>query len=344
MPDLPLVFLSHAHADAATARRLREWLVSHTGGMVECFLSCDRRSVHPGDPWPEAITRALDRAKIVLVLTTSAAERASWVAFEVGYATARKTTIVPLLAPGYDVTRLKPPLLLQHAIAVRTPDDLATVIELFNDRLRLERDTTTGPDDVMHLFSDARAHWHVDATPLPSRREMYAEIKSRVEAAKVHEHIQVMSTLPHQTSGIDEPFKAYIKAVARKCAEAIACDDVGDYTIVMAYRPEADGTPPPDRVEAIRYRQKVFDEFGALDRLTILQLDDSGLMNVMTIGYDGALIAFPGRRKDPHLRHAIWISSHEFVTLLNDWFEYCVRPRCRMVDPETLKVADHYGA
>jgi len=342
--EKPLVFLSHATADAAAARKLREWLLQRTASVVEVFLSCDRRSLRPGEIWAEAIAQALDRARMVLVLTTSASERSPWVAFEAGYATAKGKPVIPLLPPAYPPDRLKPPLNFRHWIAIQSTADLGSIIEQLNGDLDANFPAEASTNDLETLFSEVREHWVLEATPLMSREALYEEIAKRVRKAKRHEHIQVTSTLPHQVNEPDPSFEKYISAVAEKCADAKKHDDIADYTVVMAYKLNPDRTPPPDRVEAIRFRQKAFAIVGATDRMKILHIDDYWLIDVMTIGYDNGLIAFPGRRNDPKLRHAIWIYGHDFVSLLNEWFELCVKPRCNVVDPETLKASESVGA
>jgi hypothetical protein len=79
----PLIFLSHASVDTEIARSLKRHLETVLPG-AEVFVSSDPEDLKLGDPWVSKILLALERAKLVLTLTTQRGLNRKWVWFEAG--------------------------------------------------------------------------------------------------------------------------------------------------------------------------------------------------------------------------------------------------------------------
>jgi hypothetical protein len=103
------VFISHAQADSADARRLATEL-RKAGRSV--WLDQD---ILPGDDWENSITNSLEQSSNVVVLVSCNSLTSQWSSYEIGLALghAKRTpgvNIVPVLLGGVEVAALPPPL------------------------------------------------------------------------------------------------------------------------------------------------------------------------------------------------------------------------------------------
>lgn len=58
----PIVFLSHSSRDDKLLGRLKELLLSYTGGAIDFFLSSDGQSIPLGRNWVHEIQQASEAA------------------------------------------------------------------------------------------------------------------------------------------------------------------------------------------------------------------------------------------------------------------------------------------
>lgn len=132
----------------------------------------------------------------------------------------------------------------------------------------------------------------------------------------------------------DEPFERYFSALAARCAEA---PHLSKFTLVMSF-PDINGYPPRDRRNALRRRQRSFAKVGAEQSLSIFQTPAYGTIDVITIGYEHAVIGLPIAPNDSHLRAAIRVSDPALVGTLTRWFDERVLSEAKLVHPITLKI------
>jgi len=186
--------------------------------------------------------------------------------------------------------------------------------------------------------------WAVDSLPLRTRSEMYSEIVRQISQFEGSLHVRATSILPDRERNYDLPSGEYLQALASACRHAADTGYASSYTIVMAFQEQEDGSPPPDRQEAIRTRQSFFEAAGASSSITIFQTRHSWLLDLLTINDECAVIGFPAQASDPHLSYAIRLTGRQLVSQITQWFDTCVLPSARLVDPATLKVREPRSA
>jgi hypothetical protein len=94
------VFISHAHADAAYAKKLVAYLSS-----VDVPAWIDYELVN-GDRWTSVIKSRIDACAAVVVVMSPAADESVWVEREILQAEGAGKPVVPLLLAGHPLFRL----------------------------------------------------------------------------------------------------------------------------------------------------------------------------------------------------------------------------------------------
>ncbi|MGH3817568.1 MAG: toll/interleukin-1 receptor domain-containing protein, partial [Pseudonocardiaceae bacterium] len=95
------VFISHSSKDQKPTEEVQQWLVAE-GHTV--FLDRDlRNGLEVGEDWQRRVNERLRWADAVVCVVTSAFLTSQWCPYEVGYAQARGSRLLPVLAePGVD--------------------------------------------------------------------------------------------------------------------------------------------------------------------------------------------------------------------------------------------------
>src|SRR5262245_39653334 len=114
----PIVFLSHSSRDHRLLGRLKELLVSYTGGAIDFFLSSDGQSIPLGRNWVHEVQQALDSSQLMFVFITPRSLQSSWLYFEAGYAYSKGIKVVPVAIYGVDLAAVPPPLSLLQGFNV----------------------------------------------------------------------------------------------------------------------------------------------------------------------------------------------------------------------------------
>jgi TIR domain-containing protein len=330
------IFISYAAADVVVALRLQEWLLRCSGDSINVFLAADSTSLPAGEEWFPRIATALAQADILIVLVSDAATRSSWVAFEAGFVSARDRPVIPVLLPPFRAARLRPPLAFRQWIELTAAPSLIRILTEINRRLRRRfepKSYRVAYHQIMAACSERRNVTLVDAAFLNSRSDMYEEIIQLLSVSDGPIHVRATSSLRDRDVAGDKVFQDYMRALASRCAEA---PDLSEFTLVMSFPGKPGDLPPRDRRSAIRHRQREFLDAGAARCLTILQIPTYWTLDVMTIGYEHALVGVPVAPEDPHLRGAIRVSHPSLVATLAHWFDECVKRPARLVDPDTL--------
>ena len=338
----PVIFISHATPDGDTAQRLKHRMERLTSGSLKFFLSCDRKSLPPGEFWFDHVRKALDETEIMLVLASSYSTRSSWVLFEAGYAAGRGKPIIPLLLPGYSLSDLRPPLQFKQVIAINSFNALNTLVDYLNQSFETKFPKAFRITDMAAIFgkveAGASSMQAIEAVHLETREAIYSEIIRLIKLSARNAHIRATSTLDDRRAGTDKPFDNYIAAVAERCGEAKKRGDADRYTLVMSFTPDKEGFPPVDRQRSIKRRRSAFARNRASDRILVLQHPEHWSLDTLTIGEDNLIIGFPSHSEDLSLRYGLRITSRDFVSYVTDWFDSCVRAKSNPIDPVTLKV------
>ena len=332
------IFISYAAVDVEVALHLQQWLLRCSSDTVNVFLAADHASLPPGEEWFPKISAALGQADVLIILVSDAATRSAWVAFEAGFVAARGRPVIPVLLPSFRSARLRPPLAFRQWVTLSSSDSLLEILKTVNRRLRRAFESTSHRKayrDIIDACAAMRNVTLVDATFIHSRGDMYAEITELLNASGGPIHVRATSSLRDRDVAGDEPFRQYMRTLAERCAQA---SDLSTFTLVMSFPGKVNELPPFDRRRAIRQRQRTFREADALRCLDIRQISTYWTLDVMTIGYEHALIGVPVAAEDPHLRGAIRVSHPSLVATLVHWFDECVKRPSRVIDPDTLKI------
>jgi hypothetical protein len=73
----PVLFLSHAAIDSEIAMHAKK-VIENAFPNIDVFVSSDPEDLTIGDPWVERILKALDLAKLVIVLATERGLGRKW--------------------------------------------------------------------------------------------------------------------------------------------------------------------------------------------------------------------------------------------------------------------------
>jgi hypothetical protein len=112
------VFLSYAHEDEETMRRLRADL------MAAGLTVWTDEGLEPGEPsWQRAIEEAIEGAGCLAVILSPPAKDSEWVNREIGYAGAKKLRNFPVLARGDEGTSVPIALINAQYVDLRSEYD-----------------------------------------------------------------------------------------------------------------------------------------------------------------------------------------------------------------------------
>jgi hypothetical protein len=133
MPDKPLIFISHSHADQEIVKWLSEMLEKVFAGGVEIFAtSLEDKNVPTGLPWLSYIVEQMDKASVILVVLTPQSQNRPWVWFELGNIWKRyidqSIRIIPLVS-NIQTSSLPYPFLTLQTKELSNKDDVKAAFE-----------------------------------------------------------------------------------------------------------------------------------------------------------------------------------------------------------------------
>lgn len=117
----------------------------------------------------------------------------------------------------------------------------------------------------------------------------------------------------------NKEWEGYIDSLAQKIGKAKADGLPMEYRLVMAFRPDEKGLPPPDKMRGIQRRVSAFKANGCLDRLFLRSVDISWAIDVLITG-DKMIIGFPTVGRNRELMLGIGIHNKEFVEKARQWY------------------------
>ena len=130
----PLIFLSHASVDEEIARSLKNHIEA-SFPVVSVFVSSDPEDLAPGDSWTEKVLEALEKASLVLALTTQRGLGRKWVWFESGRAWHSKVRLIPCCVGKVRKNELPPPFSLLQSLNVDESDGLSILFKSIENSL-----------------------------------------------------------------------------------------------------------------------------------------------------------------------------------------------------------------
>jgi hypothetical protein len=107
---------------------------------IGCWIA--HRDILPGDPWMEAITDAVDQAKIIVLVFSANTEKSKWVKDEIGLALDEEKTIIPFriqdVYPQRALKLLKIRCHWMHAFTPPLENHIESLVNIVSRHLGLE--------------------------------------------------------------------------------------------------------------------------------------------------------------------------------------------------------------
>jgi len=95
------------------------------------------------------------------------------------------------------------------------------------------------------------------------------------------------------------------------------------YRVIMGMQLDAQGTPPPDKQQAILTRRKKFKNYDVLnDRLMqIKYLETRWSLDIVIVGTEHLIIGFPALEGDRQMVMSLRVSDRSFVERVASWYD-----------------------
>jgi hypothetical protein len=123
-----LIFLSHASIDEEIAKSLKHHIeASFPSALV--FVSSDPEDLAPGDDWTQRVLNALEKANLVLALTTKRGLGRRWVWFESGRAWYAAIKLIPCCIGKVRKSELPPPFCLLQSLNIDEPEGYTSLLK-----------------------------------------------------------------------------------------------------------------------------------------------------------------------------------------------------------------------
>jgi hypothetical protein len=106
-------------------------------GLLDIFVSSDRKTIEAGQKWLEEIDKALKCAHLQIVLCSKESVGRPWVNFEAGAVWLRGIPVIPVCHSGLRVSDLPVPLSLLQGVEANEPEGLRELYEAVAARLKL---------------------------------------------------------------------------------------------------------------------------------------------------------------------------------------------------------------
>jgi len=156
-PDKHVVFLSHSSKDRAELNALKKLIDDRAVSALNFFLSSDGQSIPFGQNWDVTISDALKSARLMFVFLSPQTVDSKWIHFEAGYAASREIPVVPVCLPGLDMEKVTPPLSLLQGFNLHTPEAMANIVRMCNQKFNLTIPELFLPEDFNRVFAKSIA-------------------------------------------------------------------------------------------------------------------------------------------------------------------------------------------
>ena len=167
------LFISHISTETDLAQVIKRRLDEDFLGVLDVFVSSDKKSIQAGSPWLDDLNTALEDARFVLVLCSTESIGRPWVNFEAGAGWIRGITVIPVCHSGLSPSQLPVPLSLLQAVRGSEPDDLRSLYETIAVQLSMRTPTADFPG------------WAEEVRQLEKRYAAARDAQSRVDSPRV---------------------------------------------------------------------------------------------------------------------------------------------------------------
>jgi hypothetical protein len=175
-----MIFISHAAVDSEIAVALKDAISAEFPG-VEIFVSSDPEDLAPGDPWIQKILDALDRAVVVLALTTERGLSRKWVWFESGRTWFTGVRLIPCSIGRTRKSALQPPFSFIQGLNIDLPEDLKNLfvsLAAILGKSKVGADFAPLASELIRL--DLRAEIRQEVQKNPHAEELRAGIRKKM--------------------------------------------------------------------------------------------------------------------------------------------------------------------
>jgi hypothetical protein len=131
------LFISHISTETELAQVLKKRLDQDFLGVLDIFVSSDKRSIQAGSPWLDDLNTALEEAQFVVVLCSKESIGRPWVNFEAGAGWIRGIPVIPVCHSGLTPSQLPVPLSMLQALQASESDDLRSLYDTIATRLNM---------------------------------------------------------------------------------------------------------------------------------------------------------------------------------------------------------------
>jgi hypothetical protein len=165
-------------------------------------------------------------------------------------------------------------------------------------------------------------HSSIDCRTLTSTHETYEEARRLIEYCTGNEIIRATTLgISHEERDLD--FDRYLDALAKKIRDTKRRGGTMRYRVIMGMQLDAQGTPPPDKQQAILTRRKKFKNYDVLnDRLMqIKYLETRWSLDIVIVGTEHLIIGFPALEGDRQMVMSLRVSDRSFVERVASWYD-----------------------
>lgn len=132
------VFISHISNETELAQCLKQRLDKDFLGLLDIFVSSDRKTIEAGKKWLEEVDKALRGADLQIVLCSKESVGRPWVNFEAGAVWLRGIPVIPVCHSGMKPNDLPVPLSMLQGIEGSQPEGLQQLYEAVATKLKLK--------------------------------------------------------------------------------------------------------------------------------------------------------------------------------------------------------------
>jgi hypothetical protein len=268
MSERPLIFISHATDESASAMVIEQAIRYAFGDAVSIFNTSNRQSLAVGDPWRDQIIDALRTASSVLVICSPSSVKNGWIHFEAGGAWSLGKSVVPCCIKGMKPVNLPTPLRDLQSVELTADEGFS---QLFSHLARVHSELGSVYKEVTNVRGILQHAWEADAhaanTPLISFAQSVFRRAERYKGQSETGLLVIKSIYPTKNVGFE------LAALGVRSGESLklSLDVVGAEgtasTIFDCYT-------TPDVADAIERMGEGARFFGELKCLGLLQLDE----------------------------------------------------------------------
>jgi len=167
----------------------------------------------------------------------------------------------------------------------------------------------------------------VRAVPLIGREAIYYAARAMVQQCSNDEIIRATSistTMPGDDESDHPLVEAYLDSIVSKCAQAKLESQALVYRTVLGFQRDSNGIPPAHKLRSITRRRDLFKAHGLSRSLDMRYIETDWSLDVLIVGPNHMLIAFPTMPSDRRLRLGLHVENHAFVQHAIKWYDECV--------------------